>query len=35
MSGMANKEDGLNLLPSKRNSSALLDLPKTTKKKKN
>ncbi|CAI6350331.1 unnamed protein product [Macrosiphum euphorbiae] len=34
MSGMANKEDGLNLLPFKRNSSALLDLPKTTKKKK-
>lgn len=35
MSGMANKEDGLNLLPSKRNSSALIDLPKTKKKKKN
>jgi len=34
MSGMANKEDRLNLLPSKRNSSALLDMPKTTKKKK-
>ncbi|KAL4088859.1 hypothetical protein QTP88_023943 [Uroleucon formosanum] len=33
ISGMANKEDGLNLLPSKRNSRALLDLPKTTKKK--
>lgn len=33
MSGMANKEDGLNLLPSKRNSSLLLDLPKTTKRK--
>ncbi|KAL4148240.1 hypothetical protein QTP88_002521 [Uroleucon formosanum] len=33
MSGMANKGDGLNLLPSKRNSWALLDLQKTTKKK--
>jgi len=33
MSGMANKEEGLNLLPSKRKSSALLDLPKTVKRK--
>jgi len=33
MSGMENK-DGLNSLPSKRYSSALLDLPKNTKKKK-